>query len=182
MEHAFPGANKGSSALKLPVIDLKVSSEYSPSDAEQFHDTYHVLRNKVYMLVGRDHEFTRRAGAEACILECQMLVESPELKRTKDALVEAKLGSTGVKISNDSMDRIQRLERLVSEAESRLQAVRFVPAHYGSMLGDVVLPQAPATAAPAHDSTTTMLLIVVGGAIVFGMGILVAATLFSGRK
>lgn len=178
-EIAFPGVNRGSSAVKLAAIDDSppAATEYLPADAGQLHDAYQAMCNKVYTLVGwldRDREYVRRAGAEVTVLECQMLLDSPTLKHAKSALIEAAVGGTGVRLANASMDRIHRLERLVSEAEARLFAARFVPVHHNAVgLGDGVLTFTPPPAPPAppvsKTDTTIVTVAIVGGVILLAL-------------
>lgn len=118
----FPGgkppkkAETLKSAPSLPAMD-----SYEYEDTVELHTIALSVKRKgeeIISLIDEDRDAARRVGIEVLGVQIRSILEGEKLTRVIDALEDAIYRKVPCSLTREGVDKVHRLERLVSDADS----------------------------------------------------------------
>lgn len=125
--------------------------------------------------VDGNRETAKLAGIEALAAEISGIMEGGRLQDLQDHLDHALARNNGTDLTIENLSRLNRTERLLSEANRALAFFAGPSSMRMQATGLAVVP--PATSAPTKDSTDTLLIVAIIGLSAVGIAASIVAAL-----
>ncbi len=177
----FPGGKppKKPESIKPPP-SLPSMDSYEYEETVELHQIAISVKRRgeeIVSLIDEDRDAARKAGIEVLGLQIRAILEGEKFSRVMDALEDATFRRVAVQLTREGIDKVHRLERLVSDADTIvIQRMSGRKKELGRSIGD--LPQRTQL-----DSGFWVPLVIVGIAGVLGvLGVVAIMTITNARQ
>lgn len=179
----FPG---GKPEKKLPITtetrSLPKIDSYDYDETVNLYQIATSVKKKaedLVQFVDQNRPVARQAGIEMLAVQLNSILEGEKFQRVIDALEDAVYRRVPVSLTQEGIDKVHRMERLIADADSVI--VNFMNGRkIEPMMGQGNVPTYPAypAFAPVHsnDTGTWMPLLIIGIAGIVGVIAIIALT------
>lgn len=164
-------------ASSLPKID---SYDYDETvNLYQIATSVKKKAEDLVQFVDQNRPVARQAGIEMLAVQLNSILEGDKFQRVIDALEDAVYRRVPVSLTQDGIDKVHRMERLIADADSVI--VNFMNGRkIEPMMGQANVPVYPSYPvygpAPSSDAGTWMPLLIIGIAGIVGVIAIIALT------
>jgi hypothetical protein len=182
----FPGG-KGKPEVSLPLTREGPSTpafdKYDYDEAVALYQIATFVKNKAEDLskfVDENRQIARQAGIEMLVVQITSILEGEKFQRVVDALQDAVYRRVPITLTRDGADKVHRLEKLISEADSSV--IQFMTGRKAEPnLGQGVPLYSPASIPiyadrGSNDVSTWIPVVVIGIAGIVGVIAIIALT------
>lgn len=173
-EKAVPFTSRSGS---LPTLD---TYEYDETvNLYQIATSVKKKAEDLIQFVDQNRAVARQAGVELLTVQLTSILEGEKFQRVVDALEDAVYRRVPIALTQEGIDKVHRMERLIADADSFI--VQFMNGRkIEPTMGQTNLPSYPAyqlhSPAPTNDAGTWMPLIIIGVAGIVGVIAIIALT------